>query len=160
MSTGEYASLPEIHTPISDCLDTSHNPHGCQGCTNCLAIKGVKKPWYMTAKPVENVSLSMPEPILLMKVESWVLEKWAEDETESNVSHYCTTLQWKKHMGIEEIRGGYCEDCHEEVPVEMVGAWTMHNWSHLQEYDKDMEKYAKYATDDPTATSSDLKVYS
>ena len=150
-----YASLPEVPSP-TECLEPTHGPHGCQGCANC--IKG-KQPWYMTVKPVNEVTLSVASPIILLKVDSWVLEKWAEKDTESNMSHYCTSIQWKKHLGIEEIRGGHCLECCEDIPVEMVGAWTMHNWAHLQKYDKDMEKYNHYGAEE-ASFGSEIKVFS
>lgn len=49
-----------------------------------------KRPWYMTIKPVRNNEDIVPNPIVLLKVDSWMLEKAYEGDTESSVSHYCT----------------------------------------------------------------------
>ncbi len=58
----------------------------------------------------------------------------------------------KKVMGISEIRGGYCLDCHEDIPHEIVGAWTMHNWNSLQTWDANEKKYGNC---EPEATSGE-----
>jgi hypothetical protein len=105
-----------------------------------------KLPWYMTQKPVPKGSL-IPDPILLMKEGSWKLEKSCETDTDSVLSHYCPSTQWKKAVSIDEVREGQCLECMEDIPEEIVAAWTLHNWQWIQQYDKDMAMYAKDGID-------------
>jgi hypothetical protein len=83
-----------------------------------------------------------PDPIVLLKENGWTLEKWHESDTESQMWHYCPQMQWKKHIGINEVRQGYCTQCLEDAPLELVGAYTMHNWQMLQQHDAEMAKWA------------------
>ena len=102
---------------------------------------GVKKPWYLTVKPTLDPAHDIPDPVLLMKIDGWVLEKASESDIDSTLFHYCTSTQWKKQLMVTEIRSGYCDDCCEIMPEEIVGAFIMHNWAMLQKYDSDMKKY-------------------
>jgi hypothetical protein len=108
-------------------------------CDGTFCNGTVKKPWYMTVKPIRDPDVI--DPVQLLKIGTWVIEKWAEDDQESFVQHYCPDKQWKKHMDIDEVRGGYCLSCHENIPEEITGAWTLHNWKGLQAYDKDKTRY-------------------
>lgn len=102
---------------------------------------GVNEPWYMTQKPIVNPKQIQPDPIVLLKMDGWVLEKWKESDTESNLWQYCPSTQWKKEISVSEVRAGMCDSCYETIPEEMVAAYTMHNWTMLQKYDADMKKY-------------------
>ena len=137
MSTYPVAHLPDMGAPA--CGDVF--------CTLdiCIGVEshgGPKKPWYMTVKPTLDASKQQPDPILLMKMDGWVLEKYTEKDKESSVFQYCPSMQWKKDISITEIRAGYCDACCEAIPEEIVAAFTMHNWNMLQKYDADMKKYS------------------
>ena len=132
------------------CQDIACSVSGCTGVH--------KKPWYELLKPVVNPTLNVPDPVILMKKEGWMVEKFDELAVESNVYHYCPSIQWKKLMTIPEIRTGWCPDCHEDVPVEIVGAFTLHNWKSLQQYDRDMKKYGMHNGGEVTV-DTDIKVY-
>jgi hypothetical protein len=115
------------------------------------------KPWYETVRPVYNPEFNVPDPIVLMKQDGWTLEKQHEKDTESNIHHYCTSLQWKKYMCIGDVRQGYCPECYEDIPVEVVGAYTMHNWSAIQHFDANEKKYGAHHTE--LVMDPDIKVY-
>lgn len=115
-------------------------------CGKGLAAHDLKKPWFLTQKPVPKGTL-IPDPIVLMKEGSWMLEKADEAATESNLHHYCPSMQWKKSISINEVRDGYCLECMEEVPEEVVAAYTLHNWQWIQQYDRDMALYEKQGID-------------
>lgn len=117
----------------------------------CVTPLAPKEPWYMLLKPVPRDDLIRSDPVVLMKQDGWVLEKASEDASDSDVYHYCPSDQWKKFLSISEVRAGYCDQCHEDIPVEIVGAYTMHNWQALQQYDKNMELYG-YSDTQPEAT--------
>lgn len=151
MSTGQLASTnPSVGN--TKCGDPS-----CQD-SFCCDSPDVKKPWYMTQKPVVDPANEPSPPIVLMKMDGWVLEKILESDTESCLSQYCPSAQWKKSMSIAEIRAGLCNSCCEVIPEEMVAAYTMHNWTMLQQYDKDMKEYGCDPYDS-TTTSADIQVY-
>ena len=119
---------------------------------------GVKKPWFMTLKPVLDPDKMMPPPVTLMKMDGWVLEKSDEKSKESGIFQYCPSMQWKKLLGIIEIQEGYCQNCCEAIPEEIVAAYTMHNWNMLQKYDAELKKYGS----DPYGAETgltDIKVY-
>ncbi len=126
----------------------------CQGPKS----HGIKKPWFMNVNPVHNPVNDPPPSIVLMKVEGWVLEKFLESDTESQLWQYCPSMQWKKQMTIAEIRDGYCTSCSEDIPEEIVAAYTMHNWAMLQKYDADMKKYGP-DTYDPVQVETGIQVY-
>jgi len=91
----------------------------------------VMKPWYLTQAPVD---LDVPQdPILLLKVDNWILEKISESSKYSDVYHYCTAMQWKTYTAQHVVlKEGYCLECHEDIPEPIVAAFMMHNWSYLQ----------------------------
>ena len=111
--------------------------------------------WWENAKPVRE-ALVLPDPVQLMKVGIWVLEKHDEESEYSEIFHYCPDLQWKSIVSYETIKNiGYCEDCHEDIPEEMIAAYTMHNWKHIQNYPQQVPR-------DPFAVAtmeSGVKVY-
>lgn len=148
MSTYPPNLLPSIASLGEPaCGDMSCQLDVCMG----LESHGVKKPWYMTQQPVLDPKNIPPPAIVLMKMGAWVLEKHAEEDNESNLWQYCPSHQWKKALTIMEIRAGMCDACCETIPEEIVAAYTMHNWTMLQQYDSDMKKYGH----DPYATHVD-----
>ncbi len=139
MSSPQYPVVaPQCGDPNCDLEICNHQPK--------------KKPWFMTITPVHDDKEVVGDPVVLMKQDGFILEKWHESDNESNIQHYCSSIQWKKVMGISEIRGGYCLDCHEDIPHEIVGAWTMHNWNSLQTWDANEKKYGNC---EPEATSGE-----
>ena len=149
-----------------------HNPqpyhlHGLTACNDpfcdldiCTGPEShsVKKPWYMTQQPVLDPGDMDAPPVELMKMDGWILEKYHEEDKESNLWQYCPSTQWKKMLSITEIRAGICDNCCETIPEEMVAAYTMHNWTMLQKYDADMKKYGRDPYD-TVSTDPQIEVF-
>ena len=118
---------------------------------------------------------------ILLRVGAWTIRRvpFVTSEWESYIHHKVEKnivqqnpwvngqrpdpLTYLKKIGCEwsdlPMGDNRCTNCLDTIPESIMALWTMHNWAYLQKYDKDMEKYATYAEDDPMATS-DLKVYS
>ena len=88
------------------------------------------KEWWWKAKPVVN-PIIVPEPIRLLSVDGWFLEKTTDSADFSNVYHYCKFAYWKALNHYYSVKNGYCSYCCEEMPKEIIAAYTLHNWQHI-----------------------------
>jgi len=88
------------------------------------------KEWWWEAKPVLE-SITRPEPIRLLSIDGWFLEKLYDGADWSTVCHYCRPAYWKISNNHHNVENGYCISCCEEIPKESIAAYTLHNWQNI-----------------------------
>lgn len=80
---------------------------------------------------------------ILMKKDSWELIAYPSPTgLRSYIVHRCPTPTNTSHefanrfWYVEVVMETPCYDCHAHVPVELTGAWRLHNFDHIQEGEK------------------------